>query len=1194
MNRTICPVLRQISRYAPWFLLAAAVSTLALSANGADFYASAAWMSALVWSFARRRDPDTAPIEQFSHKKAPIWAATVVGGAVAALWFSPGKFYAFGDRTPLVRDTASSNLLSPWNNLYSGGGNITWDITRVAEVFFYKVGTFVNDPSVGQRVFTALVFAYAAYAASSLFSRLLRSNVLSAAGGVLVAFSPLVMVTLPNYLHVIVSGVTCVAIRHFLDLRNGNKPGRYSLFLVTFPIFLVGTNPPLTVIALTFLALSPLLSLLFSSAKLNARRAAKHVAVALSLHSWWAVPVFVTAFVARAEGTTDTVLDPSRWSWASSKSGVANLTTGAANWSWPRGEYFGSAVEAAQPWFSWALWIIPLLFFVSFTDRYNGGRLARRVVFICAPLLIVAKGLHSPLSGLNSWMYNNLPGFWLLRQPTTKIWWLLWILVVVVALRTLDRIAPTARSFFSGRVKITYLVLAASFLPVWPLFTGASAVSSPRSEWPSHRVSVPKDWYALGDHMKDEKGAVISLPLADFYMMPTTWGFYGWDNIARNVISKPVFSLTDESYIGNTAGLSAVIRKFEESILARDSAGVKSLSRDMGLGSVLVRKDYDIESAVREVSIKDYRDVERSLASLGAERTFNSDSVSVWRLPWEVSSSYATRNYVFAPKELTPDEVASVAVSAGDATVISSKDNKDTPMVDIDSRQVSIKESYVLKRTGDSTVYDLSINDGFVTLSEATVLTSPSGQMEKRVFRIAPGEGVRIDGVWRKAGSRVGLPLGNTQMEVLSFDTALTPVGGISPLADCNKSDNAPLSDTGLYIKEQGSYLELGAKIHSACINWESNIERGVEYLVELEGERLSGRLPRWCIQQTVDNNKVCVPIHDVRVSGNNFYASTIITGRQSPAVKIYAYADGATTGTSSATKIRYKVPSIRRATTVSLTDVTVSPTSHNVPAGSTTVTLPGGAVSLAPFSQAAACGGSGTIGVSGIERAESVLLSVMSGTSCMSSEVTGVTPGGVVTFSASVTGKPGAVASACILTGDSKTCDKSSVTLSEKPSLLEFRTKIPTNAFVNRLYIYVKDSGGESYAEFVDIQVSNSSPETLVAIPDSAYSGNTEYSADGMKVSINGPGKYLVFNPTSSSATWSGSGDRVTAGGWANGWMVDSSSDQYSVNPTNRVATAVQVFLLLYAVSVAVLVFGYFRDYRFSKRVRSKSDDPS
>jgi hypothetical protein len=56
---------------------------------------------------------------------------------------------------------------------------------------------------------------------------------------------------------------------------------------------------------------------------------------------------------------------------------------------------------------------------------------------------------------------------------------------------------------------------------------------------------------------------------------------------------------------------------------------------------------------------------------------------------------------------------------------------------------------------------------------------------------------------------------------------------------------------------------------------------------------------------------------------------------------------------------------------------------------------------------------------------------------------------------------------------------------------------------------------------------------------------------------------------------------------------MVDSSSDQYSVNPTNRVATAVQVFLLLYAVSVAVLVFGYFRDYRFSKRVRSKSDEP-
>ena len=1183
-------MLRQISRFAPWFLLAAAVSTLTLSANGADFYAAAAWVSALVWAFTRRGDPDSAPLEQFSHRKAPIWAAAVVGGSVAGLWFSPGKFYAFGDRTPLVRDTAASNLLSPWNNLYSGGGNITWDITRIAEVIFYKVGDFVKDPSVGQRVFTALVFAYAAYTASSLFTRLLRSDLLAAAGGVLVAFSPLVMVTLPNYLHVVVSGVTCAAIRHFLDLRNGDKPGRYALFFVTFPIFLVGTNPPLTVVALTSIALSPLLSLLFASSKLNARRATKHLAITMSLHSWWVVPAFATALVARAEGTTDTVLDPSRWSWASSKSGIANLTTGAANWSWPRGEYFGSAVQAAEPWFSWALWIIPLLFFMSFTDRYNGGRLARRAVFICVPLLIIAKGLHSPLSGLNSWMYSNFPGFWLLRQPTTKIWWLLWILVVAVALRTLDKLTVGARSFFSGRFKITHVLLAVSFLPVWPLFTGASAVGSARSEWPSHRVSVPKDWYALGDHMENQKGAVISLPLADFYMMPTKWGFYGWDNIARNVINKPVFSLTDESYIGNTEVLSAIIRKYEESMLARDFAGVKSLSKNLGLGSVLVRKDYDVESAVRDVSIKDYRDIERSLVALGAERTFNGESVSVWRLPWDPSSSYATRNYVFTPKRLTPDEKASVVASAGDTTVVSSKDSNDTPMVDIGSKRVSIKEGYILKRTGDSTVYDLSISDGFVTMSEATVVASPSGRLEKRAFTLAPGEGVRIDGVWRKAGSRVGLPLGNTQMEVMSFDTALTPVGGISPLADCNKSDNAPLSDTGLYIKEQGSYLELGAKTHSACINWESSIESGVDYLVELEGERISGRLPRWCIQQTIDNRQVCAPIHDVRVSGNNFYASTVITGRQSPSIKIYAYADGATSSGFSETKIRYKVPSIRQASAVSVTDVTVSPSSHDVVAGPTTVTLPGGEISLAPFSQAAACGGSDTIGVAGSESSKSVLLSVTSGTSCMSSEALGVVPGGVVTFSASVTGKPGAIASACVLTGDSKTCDRSSVTLSEKPSLLEFRTKIPTSAFINRLYIYVEDSGAESYAEFVDIQVSNSSPETLVAIPNSAYSGNTEYSTDGLKVSINGVGKYLVFNPTSSSSTWSGSGKRVTAGGWANGWLIDSSSEKYTVSPTNIVATAVRVFLLLYVLSVAVLVFGYFRDRAFRKRVKSES----
>lgn len=1185
-------MLRQISRYAPWFLLASAAATLILSSNGADFYASLAWISALAWSVSRRGEAEEPKYRAESvpaESRAPVVAAGFVGAVVGALWFSPGRFYAFGDRTPLIRDTVASNLFSPWSNAYSGGGNVTWDVTRVAEVLFYKTGVILQDPATGQRIFTAVVFAYTAYSAARLLSRAINSRLLISLGGVIVTLSPLVMVTLPNYLHVIVTGVACASVSHFIDLRRGAAVRWYSLFANTFPVFLVGTNPPLTIIALATVALSPLLSKIFEDTKVGVRRSSKHVAVSLVMNSWWLVPAATAAAVARSSGTTDTALDPSRWAWASSNSSISNLTTGAANWSWPRDEYFGPAVSAASPWFSWALWLIPLLFFMSYTERFNGGRVARRAVAVCVPTLLVAKGLHSPATGLNSWMYENVPGFWLLRQPTTKVWWLLWVLMVVVSLRTLETISLKTKELLSGRLKAGHLLAVVALIPVWPLLTGTSVVSATHDGWPAHRVEVPADWYALGDHMKREIGNVVSLPLADFYMMPTTWGFYGWDNIARNVVDDAVFSLTDESYIGNPPGLSAIVKQYESSLLARDVNALQSIGRDLGVGSVLVRKDYDTSSPIRDVSIKDYRDIERSLSSVGAERTFNGPSVSVWRLPWPVFSSYATKNYVFVSPDLTPEDTALVVASAGKASVIQSDRATGKTEAVVDSQSIVINEPYEITRTGDATVYDILNDGGAVTLTEATDLMLSSGQSaQRRVYKLGSGSGIRVNGVWRAAGSRIGLPLGNTQIEVLSFDENYTQVGGISPLADCNKVDNAPISDTGLYISTQGDYLELGAKYHSACIHWASDLEPGSEYLVELQADHISGRPPRWCIQQYTDGKASCAPLHDVRIEGDTFKASTVITARKQPSIKIFAYADGSPSGDLT-TKARYRVPVLRKVTGTVTTDVSVTPIKSKTASGSTSVSLPRAETDVLNFSPPAPCGGKKTIGVSGRETSSGVLLSVFSGTSCMAADVYGLIPGGELSFSSYVSGTPGARVSACILSGDETSCDKTEVELSDGKALLTFAARTPTDSFVNRLYLYVEDGGVESSVEFFDMTIRNVPSESVVGLPLSSYVSDEIVGSDGPVVPVQDSGSYLIHNRTSHGGGWRSDGTHVVSGGWSNGWLVDITKSR-EIRPVNITSTALQVFLAAYLLAAAVMLVNYLKDRKLDRRIKRES----
>jgi arabinofuranan 3-O-arabinosyltransferase len=846
-------------------------------------------------------------------------------------WFRAGTFIASGDVSPFLRDGLASEFTSLWNHRESGAGATSAEIVRLPEVVLsVAVRIAGGTPVLAQQLFYVLVVLLAAWGATYLARALGARPVAAAVAGVLAVFNPLVLVNLPNPLTLIAVGTTGLLAGSVMRAARGHRVSGRRTALLSLPASYLGVNPPTLLTVAAIVALSAVAARWLVGVG-STRRAVRHLVFAapwlVLVNLWWLVPL-IQAIVRPVGLAFAAQTDVTSWSWSHADNTVANTVTLKAQWGWSHPEYYPYA-KALDGW-PWAAlrWALPICAAVAPIVNAAFRRCAVTLVVFAAACVFVGKGLHSPGSGANEWLYRHVPLFWLFREPMSKVGPGLVLAYVVLAAITLDGFAqrvrdrPSLTSRGGLSVAIVAVVAAAAF--PFPLWTGA-AIADSRLPLPGAHVAVPPAWNRLADVINSQPstGKVLVLPLDPFYQMTTTWGYHGVDDIVRQLVTRPVIQRLPGGYFGETPGFDSLLTEAQSAVLRGDSAQTLRLLQTLGVSHVVVRDD--LIAGPGSLPFADSTALGQSLENMPGIVTVATEPVArvfaTTSLAGEMIRTYADTVAVQQASlnasarvisELPADQVASPPNFP--ATRISvALDNQRTP---------------ALIRLAASGRYQLVLDRPPRTLYRVEIVRDSPGASS---LRISDPETVSIDGREISSPRVTQIPLPTAEIAAIGDGTdnhLLTAGSAIVPLtagatitayqqsprsllertapavSDCNASDHRNPAQAGIQAATlPGAVTQLVATAHSACVIYDAPLTRGLLRL-SVSSRTLSGRPARICVWQTGPDQ--CAKINSP--PGGAEWQRTDEAFALDPgttAMRVYLYADGPDDGTQTITEYR-------------------------------------------------------------------------------------------------------------------------------------------------------------------------------------------------------------------------------------------------------------------------------------------------
>jgi arabinofuranan 3-O-arabinosyltransferase len=533
---------------------------------------------------------------------------SIVAGLAAVLatqtWFHGGRFVAAGDVAPFFRTNLSAELTSLWGHSLSSAGSASFQsLARWPELLTLHVtGVFGASAMTAQRVFFSFIALSAALAAVWFVSAFVRSPAAKKAAGSPAVFNPFVLQHLPNPLTLWSIAMMGAAGGLVLRAALGRMPS--PLWLAALSLFgaYLAINPPLlAMVAIWTVGLAVAASWVLG--KGASGRAVAYLVRgapwAIFLNLWWVLPYVIAL---RSQGTGYVVQAQTNvlaWSWTQVRLSLPNVASLDGHWGWSFPEYFPySSTIDASIWGPLRFGLPALAFAAPGFALRHHRRVAGVLAGAALALLFLSKGLHPPLSGANLFLYRHVPGMWLLREPLSKLGPMLVLLyaaLIAIALEgvrdLLSRSKGIPRAALGGGVAIM-LVGAIGF--AYPMWTG-QVIPDARPVLPPAHVSVPHGWIALAQTLDRSpvRGKALVLPLDDFYQVPTTWGYYGVDQIPRSLLTRPTIQFLPGSYYGELPTFASAVRDVQTALLNGDRAAVAPLLRALGVSYVIVRRDLD-------------------------------------------------------------------------------------------------------------------------------------------------------------------------------------------------------------------------------------------------------------------------------------------------------------------------------------------------------------------------------------------------------------------------------------------------------------------------------------------------------------------------------------------------------------------------------------------------------------------------
>ncbi|GAA3338425.1 hypothetical protein GCM10020358_18440 [Amorphoplanes nipponensis] len=834
----------------------------------------------------------------------PYLIVLALNAVVVSQWFRTGTFIAAGDIGAFIRRGWAPEAAWSWNHQITGAGSAGYTMARGFEFLLIWCCRAVGLTEYSaQWLFYVCIYGLVGFGVAYLAGAFVRSEPAIVAAGAFGLLNGFFLTRLPNPLNIISVGVVALITGVAMRAAQGRRIPAPIAGFALMPTSFLAFNPPMLVVAYAWaVAGTPLLAALVLG-RGPALRLLKWfvpaVPWALGLNAFWLVPL-AQSFVGGGGATANaTFTDPTNWSWSQVNNLPQNIVTLVANWAWFRPQYLPFAADLDRPWWIWIRYLLPALVFLA--PLVAPRRLRRAALGLVALIIVfvfLAKGLRPPLSRLNLFLYLHAPGFWLFREPMSKLGQLLVAMFGVMLAIGVEGVLGRVRRRFprpgwrrplvhAGAVAPLVLVLAYPY----PLYTGG-VMPDERPTQPSTHVRVPPQWWDLAERIDADPrpGRVLVLPLDDYYQMPTTWGFFGVDSIANLLIQHPVVQPKPDGYFGDVAGFSADVRAVETALLAGDLTPVPKLLDAIGAGRVVVRHDL-----VRGLPNRYFAD-DRVLAAAmdrvpGA--TLDVDGMlQMWTFAEGVSPTVRTYDRVLdAPARAdagaavlgTVDTRTAIEARADSAPVALSPQVDDTaavtpdvvhwpvPAVDSGSPRTTVDlpagRYTVAQRARAAAVLvpRLDAADRRLVLRDPTVVTVDGRAVSRRPDLSVPvppdrrilavragGRTVSLDG----PGAAPTVPIGAaTSLSLLAQARQPVTVTDYSPVFDCNNYEPRPWAALGLTRSVTGAAagrtVRIAASDHAACTKVVvSGGAPGGIYRVRLQYRHVEGARPQICLWQ--------------------------------------------------------------------------------------------------------------------------------------------------------------------------------------------------------------------------------------------------------------------------------------------------------------------------------------------------------
>lgn len=627
------------------------------------------------------------------------WAPVILCAAIAANWFTWGQHLASGDVGPFLRGSVDAEAGRLWNHQQTGMGSVSYvPFARFPEVLTLRAVTFLGgSDAVAMAVFWTAAVAWAAHGASRLTSAILgQAGPATAVAATLAVVNPYTLVALPNPLPTITLGCLGVVAAQLIWAARGR--GRPMLTAAaTLPLTYVVLNPPLIYVfaagTVAAAAAAPHLAGVGRAGYRNVGRfALKAVPVAALLSLFWVIPAALTFFGQGTGTELAAVTDVTQWSFTHRRNQITNVLTFRNIWSWDKGEYHPFTRALDQWWWSPLAWALPV---GAYAGTFLAPRPLRRTTRYLAgtltALFVFSTGLWGPHAGVNQWLLRSVPGLWLLREPGHKLAPITLLLVAVgwtltldgtirrvkAANATRDPKAPAAlpTKIRALRVAVASGAVAAVAFP-YPVWTGQMFSDGYDVTYDQH-VTVPDGWYELGAAVNDDPlpGKVLVLPLDDYYQVPTTWGYYGVDLVARQVFDRPSIIRQPEAYFTDTGPAGELIDRIEQFAAVGDTRAVEALAGALGVSHIVVRDDLDLTgNTVRAPQMTDPGTLAATLDRADQiEQVEHFDGAgTLWRLPH--SAGYLNSGRTLIDGRHLPDAALSSILATVEGAAILTDD----------------------------------------------------------------------------------------------------------------------------------------------------------------------------------------------------------------------------------------------------------------------------------------------------------------------------------------------------------------------------------------------------------------------------------------------------------------------------------------------------------------------------------------